>query len=126
MGIIMDDKTVFVISEFNPFHHGHRYLIDTLHKDFGTVVCVMSGNSVQRGTVACAEKYLRARTAVENGVNLVVELPFPFCSLSAADFVSQPLRIQLGHHVSALAKKLSEGMSPRPTLPPFLRDLLGE
>jgi predicted nucleotidyltransferase len=48
----------------------------------------MSGNSVQRGTVACVEKYLRARTAVENGVNLVVELPFPYCSLSAADFAS--------------------------------------
>ncbi|MDD4124656.1 MAG: nucleotidyltransferase family protein, partial [Eubacteriales bacterium] len=69
-----------------PFHHGHKYLIETLHRDFDTVVCVMSGNSVQRGEVSCAEKYHRARTAVYNGVNLVIELPFPFCSLSAAEF----------------------------------------
>lgn len=82
----MPKDTVFVISEFNPFHHGHQYLIDTLKKEFETVVCVMSGNAVQRGEPACAEKYLRAKIAVENGVNLVFELPFPFCSLSAADF----------------------------------------
>lgn len=80
------NNAVFVISEFNPFHFGHKYLIDTLHKTFGTVVCVMSGNAVQRGEAAIAEKYLRARIAVENGVDLAVELPFPFCSLSAKDF----------------------------------------
>lgn len=80
------NNAVFVISEFNPFHFGHKYLIDTLHRTFGTVVCVMSGNAVQRGEVAIAEKYLRARIAVENGVDLVVELPFPFCTLSAKDF----------------------------------------
>lgn len=79
-------STVFVISEFNPFHHGHKYLIDTLHKDFDTVVCVMSGNSVQRGEIACAEKYTRAKIAIQNGANLVIELPFPFCSLAASEF----------------------------------------
>ena len=80
------NNAVFVISEFNPFHYGHKYLIDTLHKSFDTVVCVMSGNAVQRGEVAIAEKYMRSRMAVENGADLVVELPFPFCSLSAKDF----------------------------------------
>ncbi|NLN56259.1 MAG: nucleotidyltransferase family protein [Clostridiales bacterium] len=78
--------TAFVISEFNPFHHGHKYLIDALHRDFDNVVCIMSGNSVQRGESACAEKYIRAKIAVLNGANLVFELPFPFCSLAASEF----------------------------------------
>jgi len=86
--VIKTDSSVFVISEFNPFHFGHKYLIDTLKRDFSTVICVMSGNSVQRGEVACAEKYQRAAIAVNSGANLVLELCFPFSSLSAKDFAA--------------------------------------
>ena len=44
------------------------------------VVCIMSGNFVQRGSLAIADKYLRAEAAVRSGANLVVELPFPWGS----------------------------------------------
>ena len=46
-----------IICEFNPFHHGHKYLISKAKETHGTVVCVMSGNFVQRGEAAFADKY---------------------------------------------------------------------
>lgn len=78
--------TAAVICEFNPFHHGHKFLLDTAKQEYDTVFGIMSGNLIQRGGNACADKYLRAAAAVECGYDGVLELPFPFCSLSAADF----------------------------------------
>lgn len=78
-----------IICEFNPLHAGHRYLIQKA-KECGArrVVCVMSGNSVQRGDLAVADKYLRAQSAVSAGADLVLELPYPWCSASAERFAA--------------------------------------
>ncbi len=78
--------TAAVICEFNPFHHGHKFLLDNAKAEFDTVFGIMSGNLIQRGGNACADKYLRAAAAVECGFDGVLELPFPFSSLSARDF----------------------------------------
>ncbi len=78
-------KTAAIISEFNPFHNGHKYLIEQTRKAGAThVLAVMSGNFVQRGDVAIFDKFTRARTALENGVDLVLELP-ERVSLTAAE-----------------------------------------
>lgn len=79
---------VAVISEFNPFHNGHVILLNEIRKRYGdcTVVAVMSGNTVQRGEFAIFEKYQRARAAVENGYDLVCELPFPFSCSAGEQF----------------------------------------
>lgn len=77
-----------IICEYNPFHYGHLYQIEFLKKEYDGIICIMSGNIVQRGEVAIADKYLRAKTAVLCGASLVVELPFPFSMLSARDFAS--------------------------------------
>ena len=68
----------------NPIHNGHKYIIDQA-KATGAdrVVCIMSGNTVQRGEFAVADKYLRAEALLKCGADLVVELPFPWCSGSA-------------------------------------------
>ena len=82
-------KTVAVISEYNPFHKGHLFHINSIRRDFGddtTIVAIMSGNYTQRGEIAFADKLLRARAAVDCGVNLVLELPFPYSSASAEFF----------------------------------------
>ncbi len=73
-----------IITEFNPFHTGHKYLIDSLKGKNDTVVCVMSGNFVQRGDVAILPKSERVRAALQNGADLIIELPLPF-SLSSAE-----------------------------------------
>ena len=78
-----------IICEFNPFHAGHKYLFCKA-RELGAenIVCVMSGNSVQRGELAICDKYIRAKSAVENGADLVLELPFPWSSASAEYFAS--------------------------------------
>ena len=50
------------------------------------MTCIMSGNSTQRGELAITDKYLRAEAAIKCGADLVLELPFPWCSASAEYF----------------------------------------
>ncbi len=66
-----------VVCEFNPFHNGHKYLIDILKNEYGfdAVVGVMSGNYMQRGDIAVFDKSIRARAALKCGMDLVLELP---------------------------------------------------
>ncbi len=80
------NKTVFVITEYNPFHFGHQYQLFELKKRYDTVICVMSGDVVQRGECAVYSKYARAEAAVRLGADCVFELPFPFSCMSARDF----------------------------------------
>ncbi len=76
-----------VICEFNPFHKGHQYLLDTVRQQgAGTIVCAMSGNFVQRGDVAIADKLTRAEMAVRCGADLVFELPTPWAMSTAETF----------------------------------------
>ena len=84
-------KTVAIISEYNPFHNGHAYLIKKAREAFGedtAVIAIMSGNFTQRGELAIADKTVRARAALECGADLVVEIPFPF-SVSSAEFYAK-------------------------------------
>ena len=76
-----------IISEFNPFHNGHKYLIDTAKAEGAeAVVCVMSGNAVQRGDISVIDKYYRAEMALHCGAELVLELPYPWCAAGAEAF----------------------------------------
>ena len=80
-------KVAAVISEFNPFHNGHKYLVDTIKSNYAdAVVAIMSGNFVQRGDVAITDKYKRAECALNNGCDLVVELPTVFAVSGAQTF----------------------------------------
>ena len=55
-------KSFGIIAEFNPFHLGHKYLIDRAREETGSNVCVavMSGNFIQRGAPAVYDKWKRA------------------------------------------------------------------
>lgn len=75
-----------IICEYNPFHNGHAYQISEAKKKSEIILCIMSGNTVQRGGFACADKYERAKIAVDYGADIVVEHPFPYCTSSASDF----------------------------------------
>ena len=89
-------KTVAIISEYNPFHTGHKHQIDKIREELGAdtrIVAIMSGNYTQRGEIAIIDKNTRAKCAVECGVNLVLELPFPFSSSSAEIFAQSGVKI---------------------------------
>ena len=75
-----------VICEFNPLHTGHKKLLDFARETADDVLCIMSGNFVQRGMPAVANKYKRAAHAVKAGADLVVELPVVFSAAAAENF----------------------------------------
>lgn len=78
-----------IIAEYNPFHTGHAYHIAETRQRLGAdtpIVCVMSGNWVQRGTCALTDKWTRAGLALRGGADLVLELPLPWAISSAEGF----------------------------------------
>lgn len=79
-----DFKITGIVAEYNPFHSGHSYQISKVKSD--ATVAVMSGSFVQRGDVAAADKWTRAKYAVLGGVDLVVELPVVFALNTAQKF----------------------------------------
>lgn len=83
------EKVAGIIAEYNPFHRGHQYHIAETRRLLGAdcgVVCVQSGDFVQRGEAALWPKHLRAGAAVRGGADLVLELPLPWCVSSAEGF----------------------------------------
>lgn len=81
-------KLLSIIAEYNPFHKGHKYhLLKSLEESKAThSMAIMSGSFLQRGEPALVDKWVRARTAVKNGLDLVVELPFVYSCQSAEIF----------------------------------------
>lgn len=83
-------NVVGVITEYNPFHNGHKYQLDKIkeltHADY--CVVVMSGDFVQRGSPALIDKYSRTKMALLNGADLVLELPVYYATGSAEYFAA--------------------------------------
>lgn len=84
-----------IICEYNPLHLGHQKQLSQLHCEYpdGAVVCLMSGNFVQRGMPAIFDKTLRAKAAVQCGADLVLELPVTACLSSAEGFAQTGVSI---------------------------------
>ena len=78
-----------VICEYNPFHLGHEWMLQQLRAQGAeAIVCVMSGNFVQRGDLAIADKLSRAEMAVRCGADVVLELPTPWAAATAEHFAT--------------------------------------
>ena len=127
-------KISAVICEFNPLHMGHKLLLDQMKAISDGIVCVMSGNFVQRGEPAILDKWARTRLALQNGADLIVELPLPWACSGAEHFaaggvaLAEALRCDLlvfGSEVpdvsrmdaaaeALLSPKFSESFSERP------------
>ena len=80
--------TTGIICEYNPLHLGHQKQIEHLRRLGHSVVCVMSGNFVQRGHPAIIDKMARAGAAVDCGADLVLELPVTAALSSAEGFAA--------------------------------------
>jgi len=88
-------KTVGIITEYNPFHNGHLHQLQEIRRrePAAQIICVMSGSFTQRGEAAILDKWQRAFLAVQNGVDLVLELPFVFSVRSAQHFAAGGVRL---------------------------------
>ena len=85
-----------IITEYNPLHMGHVHLMAEARRLLGPetgILCVMSGNYVQRGDFAAAGKHARAAAAVRSGADLVLELPVPWALSSAEGFAAGAVEI---------------------------------
>ena len=98
-----------VICEFNPFHNGHEYLIQEAKKQTGQdIICLMSGNFVQRGEPAIVDKYERAKFAIYSGANAVLELPTIYACSNAENFAYGAVKILSALGVKSLAFGIEE------------------
>lgn len=86
-------KICAVICEYNPFHSGHLYQLEYAKKTHDAIICVMSGNFVQRAEPAIADKYVRAQTALKSGADMVVELPLIYATANGERFCDGAVEI---------------------------------
>ena len=117
-------QTVGVICEYNPFHLGHARQLGLIRQQLGpeaAIVCLMSGNYVQRGEPAVFDKCVRARAAVEAGASLVLELPVTYALRSAEGFaaggVSILSRLGCGFHQNS-SRRCTQTYRPASATPP--------
>lgn len=98
-------KICGVIAEFNPFHQGHAYLLEQARKKTSAdvIVVVMSGNWMQRGEPAIEQKWSRARVALQNGSDVVIEMPTTVSCQSTDRFAKGAVEIlqKVGCHYLA-------------------------
>lgn len=88
-------KAVGLITEYNPLHNGHLYHLQQAKAltDADVVVTVMSGNFVQRGEPALVDKWRRAQAAINNGIDVLFELPFYYAVQPAHIFARGAIRL---------------------------------
>jgi len=84
-----------IIAEYNPFHNGHLYQIEEAKRQTGAeyVVAIITGNFAQRGNTALVNKWTKAQMALENGVDIVLELPTVYSISSAENFAEGAIKI---------------------------------
>lgn len=89
-------RSIGIICEYNPLHRGHEKQLSFAREQVGAdgaIVCLMSGNFVQRGYPAVFDKMTRARAAIECGADLVLENPVTYALSSAEGFAAGGVRI---------------------------------
>ena len=88
-------KRIGIIAEYNPFHNGHLYQIQKAKELTGadTVIAVMSGNFTQRGETSLINKFEKAKIALQNEVDMVIELPTIYSISSAENFALGGIKI---------------------------------
>ena len=81
-------QKIGIICEYNPFHYGHKYHINEIKKKYpdSMIILVMSGPFTQRGDASVINKWDKTKIALNNNIDLVVELPFAFATQSADIF----------------------------------------
>lgn len=88
-------KVLGIIAEYNPFHNGHLYHLEASKKltDADYTVAIISGNFTQRGSTSIVDKWSKTKMALENGIDLVIELPVLYSISSAENFADGAIKI---------------------------------
>ncbi len=88
-------RSVGVVVEYNPFHNGHKFHLEQTKQatNAEVIIAVMSGNFLQRGEPALVSKWARTKMALENGIDIVVELPYQYATQKADIFANGAISI---------------------------------
>lgn len=113
-------KATGIIVEYNPFHNGHLYHAQQARAAAGAdvVIAVMSGQFLQRGEPAFADKWTRSEMALKNGVDLVIELPYVYATAQASDFAKGAIHLLDAIGCSSFCFGSEEG-----SIEPFLNSI---
>ena len=81
-------NAVGIIAEYNPFHNGHLYHIEKVKEMFPNrpIVLVLNGYFLERGDISVLSKEEKVKASLNNGIDIVLELPFIYGSQSADTF----------------------------------------
>ena len=88
-------NVIGVIAEYNPFHNGHLYQIETIKKMYpnSIIIAVVNGYFMQRGELSILAKEDKVRFALDNGIDIVLELPYVYGTQAGDIFGYQAVRI---------------------------------
>ena len=91
----MSNHIIGIIAEYNPFHNGHLYHLEKVKEMFpnSPIILVLGGNFTERGDISILDKWEKTNIAIKYGIDLVVELPFPFSCASADIFAKGSISI---------------------------------
>ncbi|WP_112180744.1 MULTISPECIES: nucleotidyltransferase [Paraliobacillus] len=100
-----------IIVEYNPFHYGHQYHVKQAKEqtDATCVIACMSGNFLQRGEPAIVDKFMRARMAIDQGVDIVIELPYASAVQHSDNFASGAIALLNELKVSSICFGSEQG-----------------
>lgn len=84
-----------IIAEYNPFHNGHLYQIKEIKKRYpdSTIITVVSSSFTQRGDISLLNKWDKTKIALDNGIDLVIELPFVYSTQASDIFAEGSIKI---------------------------------
>ena len=117
------EKIVGIVAEYNPFHRGHLHQINEIRAHCGSagIIAVLSSSFLQRGVPALLDKWDRARAAMLCGIDLVLQLPIPFCCHNAGVFASGAVAtLKATGIVNALSFGMEDKTNSLDTIPAIL------
>lgn len=97
-------EIIGIICEFNPLHNGHVYFINKIKELYpnSIIILVLNGYFLERGDISIESKEEKTRLALENNIDIVLELPALYGTMSADIFASTSLEILNNMHITKL------------------------
>ena len=81
-------NVIGIVTEYNPLHNGHIYQIKKIKEMYpdSIIVVAMSANYTMRGEISVLDKWTKTKLCLENGIDIVLEIPFIYANQSSDIF----------------------------------------
>ena len=88
-------KVIGIVAEYNPFHNGHKYQIDKIKEKYSDsiIIACISSSFTQRGEISIINKFEKTNACLENGIDMVIELPYIYSTESSDIFASNAVKL---------------------------------